>query len=232
MTPQPYVSKLFIGLMSGTSVDAVDGVLAEFSSTPEGASSIRTLAFESAPIPADLRHELLALQQPGYDELTRAARAALDLTALYAEVAGRLIQHAAPRTVEALGAHGQTVRHRPELGYSLQLIHGAHLAESTGCLTIVDLRNGDIAAGGQGAPLVPAFHALALSAKGRRRAIVNIGGFANVTFLPAESNHVAGFDTGPGNALLDSWCARHLGTTFDQDGSWAASGHLHRRRIR
>ena len=207
--------------MSGTSVDAVDGVLAEF--TDEGA--IRTLAFATRPMPDALRAELLALQQPGYDELARAASATVTLTDLYAEVARELSSHAGPRPVAAIGAHGQTVRHRPELGYTLQLIDGARLAERSGCVTVTDFRSGDVAAGGQGAPLVPAFHALAFASPTRRRAIVNIGGIANVSLLPAGGGSVTGFDTGPGNLLMDAWCERHLGAPYDRNGDWAAGGH-------
>jgi anhydro-N-acetylmuramic acid kinase len=215
---------VFIGLMSGTSVDAVDGVLATFDGDAPGAP-VRTVAFASRPMPAALRAELLALQQPGPDELARAALATVALTDLYAEVALELAGRAqAP--VAAIGAHGQTVRHRPELGYTLQLIDGARLAERTGLVTVVDLRSADVAAGGQGAPLVPAFHALAFASATRRRAVVNIGGIANVSLLPAGGGTVTGFDTGPGNLLMDGWCERHLGAPFDRAGTWAAGGRV------
>jgi anhydro-N-acetylmuramic acid kinase len=216
---------LYVGLMSGTSVDAVDGVLAKFDGDRPDAS-IRTLAFESEPMPDALRETLLSLQSSGPDELARAARATVELTDVYARVARTLIARAAEPVI-ALGAHGQTVRHRPELGYTLQLIDGARLAELTGCTTVVDLRSGDVAAGGQGAPLVPAFHALAF-ASDRPRAVVNVGGIANVTLLPGGVGRVTGFDTGPGNLLMDAWCSRHLGAAFDRDGAWAAAGRIDR----
>ena len=216
---------MYIGLMSGTSVDAVDGVLAASTGSSPGAP-LRTIAFASRPMPAPLRAELLALQQPGMDELARAALATVALTDLYAEVASELLEWAGGGTVAAIGAHGQTIRHRPELGYTLQLIDGARLAERTGCATVVDLRSADIAAGGQGAPLVPAFHALAFASPTRRRAIVNIGGIANVSLLPSGGGSVTGFDTGPGNLLMDAWCERHRGAPFDRDGAWAASGRV------
>jgi anhydro-N-acetylmuramic acid kinase len=226
-----------IGLMSGTSVDAVDGVLVEFQSDSPSAQ-FRTLAFASKAMPAGLRRSLLDLQQPGHDELARAALASLALTDLYAEVSHELIARfdtgqtsAKPdpgSKIAAIGAHGQTVRHRPELGYTLQLIDGARLAEITGCPAVVDFRSGDVAAGGQGAPLVPAFHALAFGSADKRRAIVNIGGIANVSLLPVGGGSVTGFDTGPGNLLMDAWCERHLGTPFDRDGDWAAGGKLDR----
>lgn len=215
----------FIGLMSGTSVDAVDGVLAAFDGD-RADSPARTLAFASLPMPAALRATLLALQQPRHDELARAALATLALTDLYAEVAASLLEAAPGGRVTALGAHGQTVRHRPELGYTLQLIDGARLAERTGCTSIVDFRSADVAAGGQGAPLVPAFHALAFASGVHRRAVVNIGGIANVSLLPIGGGTVTGFDTGPGNLLMDAWCERHLGTPFDEDGAWSAGGRV------
>jgi len=210
--------------MSGTSIDAVDGVLAEFAGS-EPAAAVCTLAFRTLPMPEPLRAELLALQQPGPDELARAAAATVTLTDLYAEVAASLLAASGGTPVLALGAHGQTVRHRPELGYTLQLIDGARLAERSGCVTVVDLRSADVAAGGQGAPLVPAFHALAF-ASDRRRAVVNVGGIANVSLLSPGGTAVTGFDTGPGNLLMDAWCARHTGAPFDRDGRWAAGGRV------
>ena len=227
----------FIGLMSGTSVDAVDGVLAEFESDSPDAS-FTTLAFASRPMPDALRRSLLDLQQPGPDELSRASLASIALTDLYAEVSLALLsklkadqagnEQASLGQIVAIGAHGQTVRHRPELGYTIQLIDGARLAELTGCPSVVDFRSGDVAAGGQGAPLVPAFHALAFSSVDKRRAVVNIGGIANVSLLPVGGGTVTGFDTGPGNLLMDAWCERHLGKPFDRNGDWAAGGTIDR----
>jgi anhydro-N-acetylmuramic acid kinase len=216
---------LFIGLMSGTSIDSVDGVLVEFGAGGADAPP-RCVAFESLPIPASLRDELLSLQSAGPDELERAARAAIRLTDLYAEVVGRLQPSSGGATVLAIGAHGQTVRHRPEAGFTLQLISGARLAESTRSPVVCDFRSADVAAGGQGAPLVPAFHALVFADPTRRRAVVNIGGIANVSLLEAGGAGVAGCDTGPGNVLMDLWCERHLGEPFDRDGAWAASGRV------
>jgi anhydro-N-acetylmuramic acid kinase len=209
--------ELFIGLMSGTSVDAVDGALVDFS----GSAPV-TVGFESEPIPSALRATLLDLQRPGDDELGRAALASIELTKLYATVARRL---SAPgrRGARAIGAHGQTVRHRPELGYTLQLIDGALLAELTGTDVVCDFRSADVAAGGQGAPLVPAFHAGVFAHPSRRRAIVNVGGIANLTLL-APGEAVRGFDSGPGNVLLDGWCESNTGERFDRDGRWAAGG--------
>ena len=217
------MTDLCIGLMSGTSLDAIDGALVEI-----GTSQARSLRFASKPMPADLRAELLALQVPGHDELHRAARAALALTHAYAEVVAQLLAEASegqPPAIAVIGAHGQTVRHRPELGYTLQLLDGALLAELTGIPVACDFRNADIAAGGQGAPLVPAFHAGAFAHPAGRRAIVNIGGIANVSLL-APGEPVSGFDTGPGNMLLDHWCALHTGQAYDRNGEWAATGEV------
>jgi anhydro-N-acetylmuramic acid kinase len=216
---------LFIGLMSGTSIDAVDGVLAGFDLS---GNLLRTGASASLPIPADLRQRLTALQQPGSGELAQAAIAANDLADLYADCVGALLQQAslAPAAVTALAAHGQTVRHDPGRGYTIQLLNGARLAERTGIDTVCDLRSADIAAGGQGAPLVPVFHARLFGDATIRRAIVNVGGIANITVLAPSTAPAAviGYDTGPGNTLMDAWCEAHRGERFDRDGQWAASG--------
>lgn len=228
---------LFIGLMSGTSIDAVDGALVRFDG--DGAL-LETLATASVPIPDALRARLTGLQQPASDELAIAALAANELADLYADCVVSLLAQAGvlPRAVSALGAHGQTVRHDPARGYTIQLLNGARLAEKSCIDTITDLRSADIAAGGQGAPLVPAFHARVFGASPpmldqvpARQAIVNIGGIANITALgvmpagdAAHADAVIGYDTGPGNTLLDSWCETHRGERFDRDGRWAQSG--------
>jgi len=230
--------------MSGTSVDAVDGVLVAFPVArrtpglqsppdPRAAPGLpTTLAFRSRPMPPALRDALQALQQPGHDELARAALAANSLSDLYAEVVADLLETAGcrPADLAAIGAHGQTVRHRPELGYTIQLLNPARLAERSGIAVIADFRAGDLAAGGQGAPLAPGFHATVFAHPLKRRAIVNLGGIANVSLIaPADSQHlqpVIGFDTGPANTLLDEWCRRHTGQDFDRDGAWAASGKV------
>ena len=215
------MARRFIGLMSGTSVDAVDGALVEF----DAGRPARTLATASRPIPPSLRTELLALQAPGPDELARSAAAARELADLYAAVVADLRAAAPGVEVAAVGAHGQTVRHRPELGYTIQLIDGARLAERGGLPVVCDFRSADVAAGGQGAPLVPAFHAQVFGDTSRRRAIVNLGGIANVSLL-APGEPVLGFDTGPANVLMDGWCERHLGTPYDRGGAWAATGRV------
>ncbi len=224
-----------IGLMSGTSMDGVDGVLACFGDgAAEATEAPRVLAHVSIDMPAELRECLLALNTPGQNELHRAALAALSLVDLYAEAVARLLQESAldASAVLAIGAHGQTVRHRPDLGYTWQLNAPARLAELTGIGVVADLRSRDVAAGGEGAPLVPAFHQ-AVFAGDAPRVLLNLGGIANVSVLPgrvtvpAEASglpEAGGFDTGPGNMLLDLWCQRHRGQAYDADGQWAAGG--------
>ncbi|OZI62479.1 anhydro-N-acetylmuramic acid kinase [Bordetella genomosp. 11] len=213
---------LFIGLMSGTSTDGVDGVLARIA--PDGRPAV--LAEASLPMPDELRQTLLALNAPGPDELERAALASLALAECYADTVRQLLATAGVTNTEvlAIGAHGQTVRHRPDLGYTLQLNAPALLAERTGIPVVADFRARDVAAGGQGAPLVPAFHAAIFGAD-VPRAVLNLGGIANVTLL-APGRPVTGFDTGPANMLLDEWCRRHTGQHYDDDGAFAAAGKV------
>lgn len=213
--------------MSGTSLDAVDGALIEIDEGPAG--GFRTAGFASRPLDDALRAELEALQSPGHDELARAALAGNRLADAYAAVVARLLSDSgcAASSIVALGAHGQTVRHRPGLGYTIQLLNPARLAEACGIPVVCDLRAADVAAGGQGAPLAPAFHARVLGDGTERRAVVNLGGIANVSLLPptaAQGEAVLGFDTGPANTLLDLWCRRHTGSAFDRNGDWARDG--------
>ena len=206
--------------MSGTSLDGVDAILADFSIEPP-----RLNASQHIPFAPALRAELLALNQPGENEIERAALAANDLARHYAKAVQTLLdqQHISAAQVAAIGCHGQTVRHRPEMGYTLQLNNPALLAELTGISVVADFRSRDIAAGGQGAPLVPAFHAAAFSHPEKHRVIVNIGGIANLSDLPVNGP-ITGFDCGPGNMLMDAWCVAHTGQAFDDNGAWAASG--------
>ena len=222
------MSELYIGLMSGTSLDGVDGVLADFSSQP-----LRVLAHASAPFSQQLTQELLALNSAGDNELHRSALAANALVQVYARVVADLLAMSgtARPEVSAIGAHGQTVRHRPQFfdgtGYSLQLNNPALLAELAGIDVVADFRSRDVAAGGQGAPLVPAFHQAVFGRRGETVAALNIGGIANLTVLgPALADDVLGFDCGPGNALIDAWCLRHRGQAFDDNGAWAATGKV------
>ncbi|NVD70319.1 anhydro-N-acetylmuramic acid kinase [Duganella sp. BJB1802] len=210
---------LYIGLMSGTSLDGVDGALARFSG-----DAIDTLAAAYVPFPPALRAELMALQAAGHNEIEREALAANQLARHYADCVQALLDDASlqAQDIRAVAVHGQTVRHRPELGFTRQTNNPALLAELCGIDVIADFRSRDIAAGGQGAPLVPAFHQALFGKPGQTRVVANIGGISNISVL--ADGKVAGFDTGPGNVLMDAWIARHQGKDFDQDGAWAASG--------
>ena len=218
----PASAALYIGLMSGTSVDGVDGVLVRLGDT----QAPQVLSSASLPMPENLRRELLALNRSGDDELARASLAANALARLYAQAVSGLLQDAGlhARDVTAIGAHGQTVRHRPDIGYTVQLNAPALLAELSGIDVVADFRSRDVAAGGQGAPLVPPFHAAIFGAP-QGRAVLNLGGIANVTLL-APDQPVRGFDTGPANVFLDAWCQRHLGQPYDADGRWAGTGKV------
>jgi anhydro-N-acetylmuramic acid kinase len=215
--------ELFAGVMSGTSLDGVDAIVADF--TPRSGKPCETLGAAHIAYPALLRDELLALQQPGNNELARAGAAANMLAELYSEAIARALAEAkiAPDDVKAAGVHGQTLRHRPDRGFTVQLNNPARVAEKARMVVVADFRSRDVAAGGQGAPLVPAFHAALFGRRDRHRVIVNVGGIANITDLP-PGGVVRGFDTGPGNVLSDLWCARNRGATFDAQGAWAATG--------
>jgi anhydro-N-acetylmuramic acid kinase len=217
---------LYIGLMSGTSLDGVDGVLVDFApATP------RVVEHASVPFPSELRAELLALNSAGANELHRAALAGNALMRLYAQVVAELLQRARvpAAAVQAIGAHGQTVRHRPQefdgTGYTLQLCQPALLAELAGIDVAADFRTRDVAAGGQGAPLAPFFHQALFGQRGETAGVLNIGGISNLTLLRADGS-MLGFDCGPGNSLMDSWCQQHTGASYDADGAWAASGRI------
>lgn len=208
--------------MSGTSLDGVDAALVDLSQTsPRLVSSF----FQTYPEP--LKEALLVLHQASPNELHEAQLVANRLAREYAEATHALLKKAGvpAAQIQAIGCHGQTVRHRPEHGYSIQLNNAALLAELTGINVVSDFRSRDIAAGGQGAPLVPAFHDKVLRHPNIHRAILNIGGIANLTDL-APNRTTSGFDTGPGNLLMDAWIARHLGESFDKNGAWAASGKI------
>ena len=214
--------------MSGTSLDGVDAVLAR--DDPAAGVVLQSVGHVGLPMPETLRAELLALNQPGPNELHRAALAANGVGELYAEAVVRLLAQTgqAATEVTAIGAHGQTVRHRPQsfggTGYTLQLLNAALLAERTGIDVVCDFRSRDLAAGGQGAPLVPAFHAACFARPGADVAVLNLGGIANLTVLAGDTT--LGFDCGPANALLDHWCERHTGRPYDVCGRWAAAGRV------
>jgi anhydro-N-acetylmuramic acid kinase len=220
---------LYLGLMSGTSADGIDAALVRF----EGEG--RTLRCElvqgrTFEWNAALRAQLVALGQ-GADTVSLDALGALDgrIALAFAEAALALLQEAGvPRDrVRAIGSHGQTVRHRPqaEPPFTWQLGDGNVIAERSGIPTVADFRRRDVAAGGQGAPLMPAFHAALLGSPTEDRAALNLGGIANFTLLPIKGG-VRGFDTGPANALMDAWCERHSGQPYDAGGAFAASGSV------
>jgi anhydro-N-acetylmuramic acid kinase len=221
--------------MSGTSLDGADGVLVNFSGP-----QLAVVASASRPFEAAFRAELLALNTPSDNELHRAALAGNAIAASYAEVVAALLtqsrqQGISAQNISAIGAHGQTVRHQPQrrtdtpagAGYTLQLNNPALLAELTGIDVVADLRSRDVAAGGQGAPLVPAFHRSVFGQADAAVAVLNLGGIANLSVLPGDpAAPVLGFDCGPGNALMDAWCLWHTGQAFDAAGAWAAGGQL------
>ena len=215
---------LYIGLMSGTSLDGVDGVLADFSTTP-----LRVRAHASSAFDADFRSQLLALNTSGADEIHRCAAAAHALVQAYAAVVGQLLSSAGVRAsdVQAIGAHGQTVRHQPRAfgatGYTTQINNPALLAELTGIDVVADFRSRDVAAGGQGAPLAPFFHQAQFSQAGVAVGVLNLGGISNLTLLRGDGS-MTGFDCGPANALMDGWGEQHTGQPYDRGGAWAASG--------
>lgn len=212
---------LYVGVMSGTSADGIDACLASFRR-----AGPRVLAGVHRPFDAALRTEVLAVARG--DALARAAHLDVYLADAYADAVAALLQAAGVEAgrVRAIGCHGQTVLHRPAgpAPTSIQLGDPHRLAARTGIDVVADFRRADIAAGGQGAPLAPAFHATAFRARREPRAVVNIGGIANLTWLPPGRAPIHGFDTGPGNVLLDAWCARHREEPYDADGAWAASG--------
>jgi len=222
---------LYLGLMSGTSTDAVDAALLDLDAEPPA-----LVAARSHPLPAELRDALLEVAGGAGDHLDRVSALDVRVGEVFAEAALALIREAGlrPGDVAAIGSHGQTVRHRPHqpVPRSVQIGDPNVIAERTGVTTVADFRRRDIAAGGEGAPLAPAFHAAVFRDPARHRTVVNIGGIANLTALPPPGAAVRGFDTGPGNALLDAWAARHLGQRFDADAAWAATGRVHPELLR
>lgn len=213
----------YIGIMSGTSLDAIDAALVCFD---QGISLETHLELA---LPEAIRQEIKALNQPCENDLARSQVLSQQLASLFAQAGKSLLQQQGidANKIVAIGCHGQTLRHAPEgdFGYSLQIGCGARIAELTGITTVTDFRSRDIAAGGQGAPLVPAFQRVALGSHKENRAIINIGGMANLCYLN-KCGQATGFDTGPGNVLLDSWVQKHQQQAFDQQGNWAATGRV------
>lgn len=208
----------FIGLMSGTSIDAIDAVLLEVSN-----QEFKLVSSVEHPIPQATKSDIMALCSPGDNEIQRMGQLDNELAQLFATATKALLQKAdiGGDQINAIGSHGQTIRHMPNIpnGFTLQIGNPALLTELTGITTVADFRRADIAAGGQGAPLVPAFHQAAFSHPDKNRVIVNIGGMANISIL--ENGEVSGFDTGPGNVLMNAWVHRHLNKSYDNNGEWA-----------
>lgn len=223
--------ELYIGVLSGTSVDGVDAALVRFGAKPE------LLGTHTLPYPPELRAELLKLAVPGDNEIDRMGAADVETGRHFARAVNELLATAGvPKAgIRAVGSHGQTIRHRPrgEAPFTLQVGDPNVIAALTGLPVAADFRRKDMALGGQGAPLVPAFHAAVFGSPGEARVVVNIGGIANITVLPADpAAPVRGFDTGPGNTLLDAWCRQHRGEPMDRGGAWAASGRVQESLLR
>lgn len=222
----------YIGLMSGTSVDAVDAVLVDFS-----CAKPKLLTTNSTPIPCELKAQIIQLFTPAENEIDRLGVAHRQLGVLYFQAVQALLNKAGldKSAVAAVGNHGQTIRHRPRLGkdqsFSLQIGDAHYLAQTCGITVVADFRSRDIGMGGQGAPLVPGFHQAVFADPAINRCVLNIGGIANATYLPANGS-VSGFDCGPGNGLMDSWIQHCLQRPYDTNGDWAASGNLHAELLR
>ncbi|MHC8307628.1 anhydro-N-acetylmuramic acid kinase [Pseudomonas sp. PB3P13] len=212
---------LYIGVMSGTSLDGLDIALIEL--TP----AIKLIATHYIPMPETLRTELLGLCASGPDEIARSAIAQQNWVSLAARGIHTLLaeHHLKAEDIRAIGSHGQTIRHEPARGFTVQIGNPALLTELTGITVVGDFRSRDVAAGGQGAPLVPAFHEALFEERAGNRAVLNVGGFSNLSLIE-PGKPVAGFDCGPGNVLLDAWIHQQRGDNFDRDGQWAGTGRV------
>lgn len=227
---------LFLGLISGTSADGIDAAIVHFDDRADGALDAQLRFGATYPWDPALRERLVTLgQQTATLTLDDVGELDVRIADAFAEAALAAIGDAglSAADIAALGSHGQTLRHRPygrdgdgRAPFTLQLGDGARIAERTGVATVADFRRRDVAAGGHGAPLLPALHAALLRAPGEDRAVLNLGGIANLTLLPGDGGDVRGFDTGPANGLMDAWCLRHTGADFDRDGALAASGQV------
>ncbi|MAZ87013.1 MAG: anhydro-N-acetylmuramic acid kinase [Cellvibrionaceae bacterium] len=218
------MSDLYIGLMSGTSADGIDATLSEISET-----NINVIAHLEVPHPQSLRQQIIDLCAPGDNEIERLGRLDQQLGRAFADAANALLDRAkvTPEQVTAIGSHGQTIRHRPngDDKFTLQIADPNQIAQGTSITTVADFRRRDMAVGGEGAPLAPAFHQAAFSCEGKNRVVVNIGGISNVTLLEGKQL-TAGFDTGPGNGLMDGWIKRHKQVNYDHNGDWAYQGRV------
>lgn len=215
--------ELYLGLMSGTSVDGIDVVLADFSGIYP-----TICATHYQEISLSLREKILRLCEPGDDEINRLGEIDVELATQFANAALALLikEKIAPEKIRAIGSHGQTIRHHPAKNFTLQIGDPNIIAAKTGITTVADFRRKDMALGGQGAPLVPAFHESVFASQKNHRAIVNIGGIANVTILRKDDSPIIGFDTGPGNCLLDAWMMQHQHARYDLNGAWAEQGNI------
>ncbi|MCL1067264.1 anhydro-N-acetylmuramic acid kinase [Shewanella olleyana] len=223
MTASKNKPHYFIGLMSGTSMDGVDAVLVDFSD-----NQTHLIASHTVDIPQHILHQLHRLCSPNTDEINTMGRMDRAMGLLFAQAVNELIAKAQidKADIVAIGSHGQTIRHMPNLehGFTLQIGDPETIAVETGINVIADFRRKDVALGGQGAPLVPAFHQAMFAQSNTPRVILNIGGIANITYLPGQSEQVIGFDTGPGNTLMDAFILQEKQLAFDESGQWAASG--------
>ena len=213
---------IYIGLMSGTSLDGIDVAAVSFN------PKLKLIATHSEAIPERLKQKILQLTQPGDNEIDLMGLVDIELGQLFAKAANSLIRNQGldKKQIRAIGSHGQTIRHRPEFNYTLQIGDANIIAENTGITTVSDFRRRDMAAGGQGAPLVPAFHDQIFRTTNRDRILLNIGGMANLTYLPAiATEDVLGFDTGPGNVLMDAWITQTKDCPYDKNGAWAQTGN-------
>ncbi|HYG06126.1 MAG TPA: anhydro-N-acetylmuramic acid kinase [Stenotrophomonas sp.] len=230
MAALPDGTPLYIGLMSGTSADGIDAALVAFPDTQDSAPRCQLLGGLTYPWKPQLRAALIALGE-GREVASLDVLGDLDARVgeSFAAAANALLaqEGIAPAQIRAIGSHGQTVRHRPQAApaFTWQMGDAHRIAEATGITTVADFRRRDIAAGGQGAPLMPAFHVAMLGSAAEDRAVLNLGGIGNLTLIPSQGD-VRGFDTGPANALMDSWCQRHTGQPFDAEGAFAASGQV------
>ena len=218
------MNTIAIGLMTGTSADGIDGTALEI-----GEQSISIRATETLPFKEHTKEAIREVSAQRIQNKEHAAQLDMDLGNLHLEIASKLMARLGPEPTSVIGMHGQTVHHSPNTDppFSIQLGNGPRVAEATGVPVVTDFRAADLAAGGQGAPLAPAFHQAAFSHPGENRAIVNIGGIANITLLPADSRgSVIGFDSGPGNALMDGWVRKHYSKPFDRNGNIARKGRI------
>ena len=217
---------IFLGLISGTSLDGVDAVAVTFNDDHP-----QLLASHNQPYPAQLKAELRNICLPGENEIDRLGQLDRQVAMRFAEAVHAVLHQSGlkPGQVTAIGSHGQTIRHRPDLDspFTLQIGDPNTLSELTGITTVADFRRRDMAAGGQGAPMVPAYHQVLFQHTEQPRVVLNLGGIANITCLPAgDKTGIIGYDTGPANALLDRWIERHRGINLDHHGEWARSGEV------